>query len=116
MKDIVPGRYSGLALLAALSVIFFACSIFIPYGFPWMGLGGWVWPSWLRAGRGSARRGRSRVSRATSKPSLWRRDGCDLSLLSGPEAEALARAERARNLTACRTRRGYCDRSRLTPS
>ena len=41
MKDVVPGRYSGLALLAALSVIFFACSIFIPYGFPWMGLG-WV--------------------------------------------------------------------------
>jgi len=41
------------------------------------------------------------------------RDTCDYSLL---EAQALTRAERVRNYTACRDRRGYCDRSRLTPS
>ncbi len=42
MKDLVSSRrYSGLASVAALSVVFVACSIFIPYGFPWVGLG-WV--------------------------------------------------------------------------
>ena len=33
-----PSVFAGVALLATLWV---ACSIFIPYGFPWMGLG-WV--------------------------------------------------------------------------
>ena len=33
-----PGVFAGVALLSTLWV---ACSIFIPYGFPWMGLG-WV--------------------------------------------------------------------------
>ncbi len=49
MIDFVSHRYSGLALLAALSVIFLACSIFIPYGFPWMGLG-WVGLALVAAG------------------------------------------------------------------
>ena len=63
------GRYSGSALLAALSVIFFACSIFIPYGFPWMGLG-WVGLALVAAGWKRFRPARPiyRVL-ATSKPS-----------------------------------------------
>ena len=31
-------------------------------------------------------------------------------------SRAIASAERTRNYTACLNRRGYCDRSRLTPS
>jgi len=38
------------------------------------------------------------------------------SLLSPAEAQAMTSAERARNYTACLSRRGYCDRSRLTRS
>lgn len=41
---------------------------------------------------------------------------CDHSLLSRAESFRLASAENARNHAACRSRRGYCDRSRLTPS
>ena len=43
-------------------------------------------------------------------------DRCDYSLLSPPEAAALATAERRRNYAACVSGRGYCDRSRLTPA
>jgi len=42
MLGFVSGRrYSVWALAAALAVVFVACSIFIPYGFPWLGLA-WV--------------------------------------------------------------------------
>ena len=42
MLGFVSGRrYSVWALAAALAVVFVAYSIFIPYGFPWLGLG-WV--------------------------------------------------------------------------
>lgn len=44
------------------------------------------------------------------------RDTCDYSLLTRSEAYTLAAAERRRNYTACLSRHGYCDRSRLTPS
>jgi hypothetical protein len=39
MKDSV-GHWSGVSpLVALMSVIWLACSIFIPFGFPWMGFG-----------------------------------------------------------------------------
>jgi hypothetical protein len=44
------------------------------------------------------------------------RERCDYSLLNRSEAHAVTRAEEERNYAACRDRRGYCDRLRLTPS
>jgi hypothetical protein len=42
MLGFVSGRqYSVRAFVAALAVMFVAFSIFVPYGFPWLGLG-WV--------------------------------------------------------------------------
>jgi hypothetical protein len=58
MNDFVSRRYSGLALFAALSVVFAACSIFIPYGFPWVGLA-WVGLAFAAASWTRIRSGRS---------------------------------------------------------
>jgi hypothetical protein len=42
MNDFVSSRrFSVLVLVTSLSVVWVACSMFIAYGLPWMGLG-WV--------------------------------------------------------------------------
>jgi hypothetical protein len=58
MNDFVSRRYSGLALFPAFSVVFAACSIFIPYGFPWVGLA-WVGLAFAAASWTRIRFGRS---------------------------------------------------------
>ena len=137
MKDSVSSRQdsSVFALLAGLSAVWMACSIFIPYGFPWMGLA-WVglaisaalWVSIrstrlttvaqllreveaepIRAVAGLAAHPGAKSGRLAARP--WVYLAC-LSLW--PACLSAATPDAAANLSACKNNWSSCERSRLT--
>src|SRR4029453_9734466 len=126
MKDFVSRQYSGPALFAALSVIFIACSIFIPFGFPWLGL------AWVGVGFAAARWTRIRPSPSIhgvlddvdAEPALAvasrpaapvTRVVLHVAWLSFLVASLSAGAlDPAANLSACKRGWSSCDSSQLT--
>lgn len=127
MKDSVSSRwFSVFALLASLSVVWVACSIFVPYGFPWMGLG-WVGLAlsaalWVRMG--STRSIAEVLQDVESEPipavaakparlpaRIWAHVAW-LSLL--PVFLFAGPLDPAANLSACKNGWPSCERSRLT--
>ncbi len=127
MKDFVSRRYSGWTLFAALSVLFVACSMLYPYGFPWFGLA-WVGLAfgvarWQRISPGRSIYGvlndvdaepvpvTVKPGRSSSRVVLQVSWLCFLAV-----SLTAATPDPAANLYACKNGMPSCDRTQLTLS
>ena len=126
MKGFVSSRrFRVFALVALVSVLWVACSMFIPYGFPWVGLGGvglvlttalWLGMGSTRSiaqvlgdveGEGTPSAGKSgRLAAPIWVPIAWL-SLCPVLLSAGTPVPAA-------NLSACKSGWSSCDRSLLT--